>query len=111
MDLSTYSLSDLRLLMQQVDAELHKQQSQGIIKAREAIEALAKGVGMTVAELMRLQPKLHTEKIGASTRPPRYANPDDPTQTWSGMGKSPKWVRRHTEAGGLLEALRIVERK
>lgn len=111
MDLSSYSFSDLRQLAQQVDAELQRQQSQGIIKAREAIEALAKGVGMTVAELMRLQPKLHTEKIKTAPRAPRYVNPDDPTQTWSGMGMSPKWVRKHTEAGGLLEALRIVETK
>lgn len=111
MDLSTYSLSELRQFTQQVEAELRRKQSQGITQAREAIEALAKGVGMTVAELMKLQPKLHTEKIKTTIRPPRYVNPDDPTQTWSGMGKSPKWVRKHTEAGGLLEALRIVESK
>jgi DNA-binding protein H-NS len=108
MDLTAYSLSQLRQLAQQVAAELEIRQSQLITKAREDIEAIAKGVGMTAAALMKLQDAPATSKV---PRPPRYANPDDAAQTWSGVGKPPKWVRRHTEAGGLLEALRIVERK
>jgi DNA-binding protein H-NS len=101
MDLSGYSLADLRKLEQSVNIELQRKQAQEVEKAREEIRAIARGVGMTVEELLR---QTMPAKV---PRPPRYVNPEDASQTWSGAGKQPSWVRRHVAAGGLLEALRI----
>ena len=38
---------------------------------------------------------------------PRFRNPDDPTQTWSGRGKQPEWIRKQLELGRKLEELTI----
>lgn len=38
---------------------------------------------------------------------PKYRNPDDPTQTWTGRGNRPIWVRDHLDAGGSLEEIAI----
>ena len=36
---------------------------------------------------------------------PKYRNPADPTQTWTGRGKSPAWVASMKAAGTLESAL------
>lgn len=38
---------------------------------------------------------------------PRFRNPDNPSETWSGRGKTPRWVAELLSAGAVLEDLRI----
>jgi DNA-binding protein H-NS len=38
---------------------------------------------------------------------PKYANPDEPQQVWSGRGKQPRWVAAKLAAGLSLRDLRI----
>ena len=38
---------------------------------------------------------------------PKYRNPDNPAQTWSGKGKRPAWVKAALAAGKSLESLEI----
>ncbi|MCV3274282.1 H-NS histone family protein [Roseobacter sinensis] len=35
----------------------------------------------------------------------KYKNPDNPKQTWSGMGRKPAWLIAHLDAGKKLEGL------
>ena len=66
------------VLLERIDEELQK------IDARRA-ELLA----MKPTE----KPKEPAKKKRAkSSRPPKYRNPNDPTQTWTGLGKAPAWV-------------------
>ena len=37
---------------------------------------------------------------------PKFRNPDAPSQTWSGRGRQPMWVRRLLAAGKTMEDLR-----
>lgn len=39
----------------------------------------------------------------------RYVNPSDPSQTWSGVGSRPRWVRDLIAAGWELDALKLKE--
>jgi DNA-binding protein H-NS len=41
---------------------------------------------------------------------PKYCNPNDPSQTWSGRGKTPRWVNELLVSGKNIEELRISER-
>jgi DNA-binding protein H-NS len=50
----------------------------------------------------RLEKWLH--KIGLAKRPypkvhPKYRNPKDPAETWSGRGKQPRWLRAQLRSG------------
>jgi DNA-binding protein H-NS len=38
---------------------------------------------------------------------PKYQNPRNPAERWSGRGKRPRWVRAQLRAGKKLEHLRI----
>jgi DNA-binding protein H-NS len=55
--------------------------------------------------LRRLQ---HLDGAVSSRRPypkvlPKYQNPRNPAERWSGRGKQPRWVRAQLEAGKGLE--------
>ncbi|MBF0185393.1 MAG: H-NS histone family protein [Magnetococcales bacterium] len=39
--------------------------------------------------------------------PPKYCNPADNKQTWSGKGRKPAWVVSHLQQGGKIEELEI----
>jgi DNA-binding protein H-NS len=39
--------------------------------------------------------------------PPKYHNPDDPTQTWAGRGLKPRWLAAALKAGRKLEDFSI----
>lgn len=38
---------------------------------------------------------------------PKYRNPDDPTETWSGRGKQPRWLVARLKAGKRIDDFRI----
>lgn len=47
--------------------------------------------------------------VGKARRRPaiKYANPEDVTQVWSGVGSRPKWVREWLASGRTLDELKI----
>ena len=42
---------------------------------------------------------------------PRYRNPDDPSETWSGRGKKPRWLAIALSKGRIIEEFRIADLK
>jgi len=38
---------------------------------------------------------------------PKYQNPAEPSETWSGRGKQPRWLVSALKAGGTIEDFRI----
>jgi len=54
-------------------------------KVKQEMTALAEKHGFTLRELVGGRGK---GKVVA----PKYANPDDPSQTWAGRGRKPLWL-------------------
>ena len=49
-------------------------------------------------------------KGGGGSHPkalPKFQNPDEPSQTWTGRGKQPKWLAAQLRSGKRLEDFRI----
>lgn len=95
-DLSDYNLSELKGLLFDIDKEIKARQGRELSEARERIRAIAEKAGLPTEQLL----------IGAAA-PPRYRNPLDASQTWSGRGRQPKWVSEALAAGKTLEELRV----
>jgi DNA-binding protein H-NS len=38
---------------------------------------------------------------------PKYRNPDDPTETWAGRGKRPRWLAKQLRSGRRMDDFRI----
>lgn len=101
-DLDTLSLKDLKTLRIQVDRAIASFDERKKQEAIAVLEERAREFGFTLAEL-----------LGASTvrrRAPavaKYASPSDPSITWSGRGRQPRWFQEALSNGSTPESLLI----
>jgi DNA-binding protein H-NS len=104
MDLSNLSAAELRQLQERVKQELKRRESQDQAKAREEILAIARSVGLPLHELVG-----NAAGRGKKTGPvaPRYRNPADASQQWTGRGRQPQWVKQWLDAGKDIAGLKI----
>jgi DNA-binding protein H-NS len=68
---------------------------------------LASGLGLSIDDVI-----LRARRAGASVKPkkaiaPRYRNPNNHEETWTGRGKSPRWLSALQAKGVSLDDLRI----
>jgi DNA-binding protein H-NS len=87
---------------------------------------LHEAIAATLAEKIAVEKKLleerlrllangqveHTGKPSKHRRPyppvlPKFRNPDEPSETWAGRGKQPRWVRKQLRSGKRMDDLRI----
>lgn len=103
MDLSSYSFSELLELAKKVSAEIADREREEKNKARAQIIELAKLHGLSVEEV------LVTGKSGVARKPvePKYQNPANPSQQWTGRGRKPAWVEGLLAQGKTLAELAI----
>lgn len=91
----------LRALVAASANELKRRESAERTEAVQRIHAIAKELGVSVAELIA-QPKKDAIKV-----PAQYRNPHDASQEWSGRGRQPAWVVAALDQGTPLASLRI----
>lgn len=100
---------DLGMLNKPELAELEGAVSKALIEwdtkrreqALEAARQLAKDYGISLEDILTGGSKSNgPRKIKSSkTGEPRYRNPSNPDETWTGHGRRPKWVMELQEAG------------
>ncbi|PWF44017.1 H-NS histone family protein [Massilia glaciei] len=101
-DLSKLSLTDLRTLESQVQEALKTHHFLAISKAREQILHIAQSSGLSVADIVATKAPKRAKSAPVAAK---YRNPDDASQTWSGRGRQPLWVKALLEAGNSLGEL------
>lgn len=94
-DLNSLSLDELKTLQKQVKSTIDNYEARVRREALAAVERKAREMGFSLSDLTG---------DAATTRrrghlPPKYANPDNPAQTWSGRGRRPRWFTEALEAG------------
>jgi len=86
-----------------------------ITKVRAQLSKLAKANGYTLEEVAgvagptrgraakatKAAPAKAVRKLGKVA--PKYRNPANPKETWTGRGKQPRWLAAHTTKGKKLE--------
>jgi len=115
LDLSTYDVAGLKRLSRDVAHELKERDSRIKKDALAALKQLAKDHGFTLRQLTGKKPatsrKAKTEGNGQPKQKvklaPKYRNPHNERETWSGRGKKPKWVERELVTGATMEQLQI----
>ncbi len=106
MDLSNMSSADLRNLQEQLKRELKQRESQDLAEAREKIFAIAESVGVPLKDLVGGAGIARGGKKTGSVAP-RYRNPADASQQWTGRGRQPKWVKEWLDAGKDIAGLKV----
>ena len=83
---------------------------------RSKLTQLARAEGYSIAELFggastgkaaapaAKAPARKARKGGSTAKvAPKYRNPANPSETWAGRGKQPRWLSAYTNAGRKLE--------
>lgn len=96
-DLKRLTQDQLNELIQRAETRKREINRENAGKVRAKLTALAKAEGFTIDELFGAR-----GRKGKGTRrkaTPKYRNPSDHAQTWSGRGKRPRWFSAALTAG------------
>jgi DNA-binding protein H-NS len=100
--LDKMTFAQLRALRDRVDAAMVAAQAAEKKALRAEIEALAAKRGLSVAEALDIRGTRKGSKV-----PVKYRNPKDPSQTWTGRGRQPRWLAAALKKGQKLDSFRI----
>jgi DNA-binding protein H-NS len=101
-DLDSLSLDELKKLQKDVKTAITNFETRELKRRLEKVEAFAREQGLTQADLsLLLQKKTRRSSAG------KFANPDDPSQTWTGLGRRPQWFIDATARGITKEQMAI----
>lgn len=102
-DLTGMSRKELEKLQADVEKTLRDLSKTELKEAKKAAEKAAAKFGFTLNELTGSAGKGAKKQASA----PKYANPEDPSQTWSGRGRQPQWYKDAISAGKSPEKLEV----
>lgn len=101
-DLEALSLSELKKMQNDVAKAISTFEDRQKAEARAKVEALARDLGYSLAELVGSETKITRAPV-----PAKYRHPENPTLTWSGRGRKPQWFVEALEAGKTASDLAI----
>ena len=114
-NLSSKELSELISRANQRKKVLAKRKP--IAQVRAAINRVVRGSGYTMEELFGTKaaaPARARKAAGTAKKakaggkvPPKYRNPSNPAETWTGRGKQPRWLAAEIAGGRKLEEFLI----
>ena len=112
MKLASLSLNELEAIQKKVNREIQKRRSKAQKEGLKKIKLIAAEYGLTSSELREFsstkRPAIR-KKIAKKRGPvaPKYRDPGNSENTWTGRGRKPKWVEAFLNSGGRLEHITI----
>jgi DNA-binding protein H-NS len=88
------SLKELRKLQKDLAKAISTYEDRHKAEARAKLDAIAKEMGYSLAELIGTEVKSTRAPVAA-----KYRHPEKPALTWSGRGRKPQWFAAALEAG------------
>ena len=101
-DLEALSLGELKKMQKDVAKAISTFEDRQKAEARAKVEALARDLGYSLAELVGTETKSAHAPAAA-----KYRHPENPALTWSGRGRKPQWFVEALEAGKTASDLAI----
>ncbi|NBC89021.1 MAG: H-NS histone family protein [Alphaproteobacteria bacterium] len=108
-DVDKMSREELNDLRARVDAALETLAEREREAAFREAEEVAKKHGYSLNDLVGpagRRGRARGGKASGAKNPPKFRNPENPKQTWSGRGRKPQWIK-DAEAEGKLDKMRI----
>ena len=102
-DVSKLSIKELRILLEKAELEVENRRDDAIRDMRSEFDQKLHDNGFSIRELypelFRTTAAPKTENKQSVT--PKYRNPDNPDETWTGRGRVIQWVTRTAEEKGI----------
>lgn len=93
------SRKELEKLSRDIEKQIAKLEKDELKAAKEAAEKAAKAHGFTLSDIMGGPATRKTAGKPRTIGEPKYRNPDNESQTWTGKGRQPNWYREGKAAG------------
>lgn len=103
-NLSKMKLAELNELRKGIDEAIQDAEKAARKMALEDAQKTAQKHGFNLSELVSKQP---TQGKPKSKAPPKFRNPNNASETWSGRGRQPEWFKAAVEAGTPREKMAI----
>ncbi len=103
--LDKLSIKELNEVLQEAEKQIETRKKTELKTIRKQVKELIKDNGYTPADIfpaLKSTTKVETKKVA-----PKYRNPKNADQTWTGRGRKPKWVEEHLNKGKKLTSLTI----
>ncbi len=106
-DLSKMSEKELVRLQGDLEKEMQSREKSKRTEARKAAEDAAKKHGFSLDDLLGGGRSASRGSSRKAPSPPRFRNPENSDQTWSGRGRQPDWYKTAIQSGVEPSALAI----
>lgn len=110
-DLKSMSMQELKTLQKKIDREMTGRDKRQRKEAFAAVKEKAKELGYSLDDLVGPDAKpagiSDKPRAGSVPGPAKYRSKDDPSLTWSGRGRPPRWIKEAQESGIDLETLSV----
>lgn len=104
-DTSGLSATELKELVTKIEKRIVEVEKETLQAALKEMRAVADKLGVAFEDVIALNGSRRKKAVTKSS--PKYANPNDPAQTWTGRGRKPAWVKEALDAGKSIEDLAI----
>jgi DNA-binding protein H-NS len=94
------NLADLKAAAPMVSAKIAEREDAEKDAVKAELAELARSKGFEMGDLFGNAPKPTKERKPVA---PKYRNPADGSQTWTGRGRKPKWIAEALDSGGTLD--------
>lgn len=98
--LDNMSYAELKAIAPMIPAKIAEREKAERNAVKAELAELAKSKGFEMDDLFGAGSKATKEKKAVA---PKYRNPADASQTWTGRGRKPKWVVEELATGGTLD--------
>ncbi len=105
-ELNTMPMDDLAALIERANVTHERRRAERRAALKREFEAKLNTEGFTLNEVLGDTAK-PSGKPKRKIMPPKYAHPDNPKLTWSGLGRKPAWLQELLAEGRNLNELSI----
>ncbi len=96
-DISKLNRKQIDALRNKLDSREVEMRKNTLNDLRKRINEMVKKEGFTLDEVLGRRTKRAGKRTGKV--PPKYQDPKDPSRTWSGRGKHPRWFDAALKSG------------
>ena len=89
-NLDSLSPAELQALIKSAEAQMDSARKNHVKEVRAKIDSILAGAGLNIGEVYPTRGGRSAKGSKAAVAP-KYRNPDNASQTWSGRGKRPLW--------------------
>lgn len=107
MDLNNLSLLELQQLQKDIVIAIERRKKLDREAALQAAQNAAAQMGFTLNELLGAEAGKKVDGRKGIIVKPKYRNPANPNETWTGRGREPKWVSAALSSGKTMQDLLI----